>query len=101
MDGQVVQVRLGQDDWEYRRALSEGQSAILMVAHGHARVVGLHNFGFSAEIAPVLLPLAQRLRIALRIERPRDGPISLIVGPRGDVNFISEGEDVRLVRSEA
>lgn len=53
-----------------------------MVAEGHARVMGLHNFGFAAEIAPILLPLAQRLRVALRIERSPEGSISLMIGPR-------------------
>ena len=84
MDGRIVQVRPGQDDWEFRRALSEGQAAILMVAEGHARTVGLHNFGFAAQIAPILIPLAQRLRIALRVEHNAEGTSSLIVGPRID-----------------
>lgn len=82
MDGRIVQVRPGQDDWEYRRDLAEGHAAILMVADGHARTVELYNFGFAAEIAPILVPLAQRQRIGLRIERGPGGSTSLIVGPR-------------------
>ena len=81
MDGRIVRVRPGQDDWEFRRDLAEGTAAILMVAEGHVRNVELHNFGYAVEIAPLLLPMAQRERIGLRVERHAGGPTSLIVGP--------------------
>ena len=82
MDGRIVQVRPGQDDWEFQRDLAEGHAAILMVEQGSARSVELHNFRFAAEIAPLLVPLAQRQQIALRVDRNPDGMTSLIVGAR-------------------